>query len=258
MNIERIIRLGLPKGSLNTPGRGNTYEVLLNAGYDIRGYEPGKESDQDLRIENDPEIIPRLSRPQSAALELARGFSDIALAGEDLIRETTVIGANNNIRRIGSLEYGGITVVFAVSNESNYVSLSDVIETSINRQILCCSEYIGLTRQAFMRNATYRAIYGDKSPLVQMRGFTNGENEQVQILYSDGATEGYIAKGADIITDNSQTGNSLRRYNLRVLEPIMQSTVGLYTGPSCVGWKEAKAQEIFERLKGGEKYESRK
>lgn len=254
MNIERKIRLGLPKGSLNTPGRGNTYEVFCNAGYDIKGYEPGKESDQDLRIENEPEIFPYLSRPQGAALELNRGFLDIALAGEDLIRETTAIGAKNNIRRIGGLEYGGITVVFAVSKDSNYVSLSEVIEVSKKRQILCCSEYIGLTRQAFMQNEAYRAIYGNQSPLIQIRGLSDGENERIQILFSDGVTEGYIAKGADIITDNSQTGKSLRRYNLRVLEPIMQSTVGLYAGPSCVGWKEIKAQEIYERLKGGEKY----
>ena len=48
------IRLGLPKGSLNNKYRGNTYQLLIDAGYEVRGYEPGSESDKNLEILNDP------------------------------------------------------------------------------------------------------------------------------------------------------------------------------------------------------------
>ncbi len=36
---EKII-LGLPKGSLNNVKRGNTYQLFVDAGYEVRGYEP--------------------------------------------------------------------------------------------------------------------------------------------------------------------------------------------------------------------------
>ena len=39
--MEKIV-LGLPKGSLNNVNRGNTYQLFVDAGYEVKGYEPGK------------------------------------------------------------------------------------------------------------------------------------------------------------------------------------------------------------------------
>ena len=62
-----------------------------------------------------------------------------------------------------------------------------------------------------MQNNGYQEIYGDTVPLVQVRGLKDGNNDKVQVINSDGATEVYIAKGADLIVDNTQTGNSLKK-----------------------------------------------
>lgn len=250
--MKQEINLGLPKGSLNTVGRGNTQQVLLDAGYDVRGYEPGRESDKHLAIDNDPEIIAFLTRPQSVPVELSRKLLDIAITGEDWVIEETISGAQNGIRRIGDLEYGQTRLVVAVPTNSAYESLSDFFRSLKGRPepILCFTEYVNLTRRRFMQDEAYQEIFGNKKPLVQVRGLVDGENNLVQILNSDGVTEGYIAKGADIVVDNTQSGDTLKEYGLRELEQIAQSSVGLYGGPSCVGWKERKAQEIFEQLKG--------
>ena len=48
---EKII-LGLPKGSLNNVKRGNTYQLFVDAGYEVKGYEPGDES-YEINITND-------------------------------------------------------------------------------------------------------------------------------------------------------------------------------------------------------------
>lgn len=250
--MSKEIKLGLPKGSLNTPGRGNTQQVLIDAGYDIRGYEPGEESDRSLSIANDPEIKPFLTRPQSVPVELSRGLLDIAITGEDWIKEEGISNAQNSIGMIGDLEYGRTRLVIAVPGSSTFESLSDFFRALRGRKrpILCFTEYVNLTRQRFMQNEEYQRIFGEKTPLVQVRGLLDGENRQVQILNSDGVTEGYIAKGADIIVDNTQSGSTLRDYGLRELEQIMESSAGLYAGPSCIGWKQRKAQEIFDQLKG--------
>lgn len=253
------IKLGLPRGSLNTRSRGNTEQAFLDAGYDIKGYEPGNESDKRLIIANDPEIIAFIARPQSAPVELSRQLLDIAIVGEDWIREEGVNNKENGIKKVGDLEYGPTRLVFAVRNEAAYESLSDFFEAlkGRDRPILCFTEYVNIMRQHFMRNEAYQRIFGDKKPLVQVRGLVNGENRLVQILNSDGVTEGYIAKGADIIADNTQSGNTLKEYGLRELEEIMKSSAGLYAGPSCTDWKDKKAREIFEQLYGavvGKKY----
>lgn len=249
--VEQI-RLGLPKGSLNTPGRGDTRQVFIDAGYGIRGYESGKESDRDLAITNDPEIQPFITRPQGTAVELGEDMLDIAICGDDWIREEAVNGRREGIQKIGDLKYGQTRLILAVPETSDFVSLSDFFRALQGREkpIRCFTEYLNLTEEQFMQNEAYQAIYGNVRPLVEFRGRTEGANRLVKIINSDGATETYIRKGADIITDNTQSGRSLIENRLREIGEIMRSSVGLYAGPSCTGWKERKAQEIFEMLQG--------
>ena len=253
------IKFGLPKGSLNTVGRGNTFEVLTDAGYDVTGYEPGKESDTRLRVVNDPEIIAFLTRPQSAPVELSRQMLDIAIVGEDWVQEESVNGNQPSVKKIGDLGYGNTKLVFAVPKDTPYKSLDDFFRSQRGRQtpVLCFTEYPNLARQKFMKNLGYMEVFGNQRPLVQVRSLVDGENRLVQIINSDGVTEGCIAKGADIIVDNTQTGSTLKEYGLRELETLMRSSAGLYGGPSCTGWKEEKAREIFKSLRGaveGKKY----
>ena len=253
------IKLGLPKGSLNTIGRGNTYQIFADAGYDIKGYEPGKESDKRLRILNDPEIDAFLIRPQSAPVELCKNLLDISIVGEDWVREESINTNAADITRIGDLQYGKTRLVIGIPNESPHKTLTAFFTAQYGRKtpVLCFTEYPNLVRQRFMEDAGYKKLFGDKKPLVQVRGLVDGDNKMVQVINSDGVTEGYMAKGADLIVDNTQTGSTLREYGLRELETIMESSAGLYAGPSCSGWKEEKAKEIYQLLAGaifGKKY----
>ncbi len=248
--MNKIV-LGLPKGSLNNVNRGNTYQLFVDAGYEVRGYEPGHESNE-ITIINDPEIKGFLTRPQSAPVELNRQILDLAIIGEDWVQEESVNYKEKLIRKIGDLNYGQTKLIVGVPKESPYNSLTEFFRANKDRKtpILCFTEYPNLTRQFFMNNEGYKEIFGDRIPLVQVRGLRDGDNTMVQIINSDGATEVYIAKGADLIVDNTQTGNSLRKAGLKELEIIMESSAGLYAGPSCTGLKDEKAQMIFEQLFG--------
>lgn len=246
---EKII-LGLPKGSLNNVKRGNTHQLFVDAGYEVRGYEPGDES-YEIDIVNDDDIIAFLTRPQSTPVELNRGMVDIAIVGEDWVKEESVLRETNTVK-IGDLDYGQTRLIVAVPNDSPYNNLSEFFEANRNRKtpILCFTEYPNLTRKHIMENEVYQEIYGDAVPFVQVRGLTDGDNEMVQVINSDGATEVYIAKGADLIVDNTQTGSSLRKAGLKELETILHSSAGLYAGVSCTGEKMEKAQMIFKQLYG--------
>ncbi len=246
---EKII-LGLPKGSLNNVKRGNTYQLFVDAGYEVRGYEPGDES-YEIDIVNDPEIISFLTRPQSVPVELNRGMVDIAIVGEDWVKEESVL-RDNKIVKIGDLDYGKTRLIVAVPNDSPYENLTEFFKANKDRKtpILCFTEYPNLTRKHIMENEGYKEVFGDSVPFVQVRGLTDGDNEMVQVINSDGATEVYIAKGADLIVDNTQTGSSLRKAGLKELETILHSSAGLYAGVSCVDEKMVKAQLIYKQLLG--------
>ncbi len=248
--MEKII-LGLPKGSLNNVNRGNTYQLFIEAGYEVTGYKPGDEANE-IIINNDEEIKAFLTRPQSAPVELNREILDIAIIGEDWVKEESVNLDEQLIQKIGDLNYGQTRLIVAVPKEDPYESLTEFFESNKERDlpILCFTEYPNLTKQFFMENDGYKKIYGDAQPLVQVRGLQTGENRDVQIINSDGATEVYIAKGADLIVDNTQTGNSLKKAGLKIIDTILESSAGLYAGPHCVGQKLEKAQIIFDQLYG--------
>jgi ATP phosphoribosyltransferase len=250
MNVMDKIILGLPKGSLNNVNRGNTYQLFVDAGYEVIGYEPGNES-YEINIANDSEIKGFITRPQSTPVELNRKMLDIAIVGEDWVREESV-NNDNEIRKIGDLDYGQTRLIVAVPNNSPHSSLSEFFRSNKDRNtpVLCFTEYPNLTRQHIMENEGYREVFGDMVPLVQVRGIVDGDNNNVQIINSDGATEVYIAKGADLIVDNTQTGNSLKKAGLIELETIMHSSAGLYAGPSSGDKKMKKAQMIFDQLYG--------
>lgn len=248
--MDNQIILGLPKGSLNNVNRGNTYQLFVDAGYEVRGYEPGNES-YEISILNDEEIKAYLTRPQSTPVELNRGMVDIAIVGEDWVKEESVL-RDNEITKIGDLDYGQTRLIVAVPNDSSYEDLTDFFRKNKDRKtpILCFTEYPNLTRQHIMENEGYQEVFGDAVPFVQVRGLTDGDNEQVQVINSDGATEVYIAKGADLIVDNTQTGSSLRKAGLKELETILHSSAGLYAGVNCTGEKMEKAKMIFNQLFG--------
>lgn len=251
--MEKIV-LGLPKGSLNNVNRGNTHKLLVDAGYDVKGYEPGQES-YEINVVNDPEIKAYLTRPQSAPVELNRKMVDIAIIGEDWVKEESIGTNRNSIKKLGDLDYGQTRLVVAIPEKSKYSSLTEFFRANKDRTtpILCFTEYPNLTRQHIIANPGYQEIFPDSMPLVQIRGLVDGDNEQVQIINSDGATEVYIAKGADLIVDNTQTGSSLEKAGLKILETIMESSAGLYAGQSCTGAKMEKAHMIYDQLFGAVK-----
>ncbi len=143
-------------------------------------------------------------------------------------------------------------LIVALPNDAPYEDLTDFFLKNKERDtpILIFTEYSNLTRKFIMENPGYQELFGDSVPFVQVRGLTDGDNEKVQVINSDGATEVYIAKGADLIVDNTQTGSSLRKAGLKELETILHSSAGLYAGVSCTGEKLEKAKMIYKQLLG--------
>lgn len=244
------IRLGLPKGSLNSIDRANTYQLFIEAGYDIQGYLPGSEKDDRLLIKNEPEISLFLIRPQSAATELKIGFLDAAISGEDWMRET--LAYDSGIKKVGTLEYAQASLVLAVLKNTPYSTIDELLLGffRLKKPLILFSEYIYLAQKTLRENKTYQRLYKNKMPKYFIRNISQGENEWVKIFYSDGLTETYIRKGADAIIDLRKTGKTIDKYRLKPIHHILDTSAGLYSSPNCLVWKMRKINEIYQRLKG--------
>jgi len=102
---DTVLKIGMPAGSLADPNRGgNLIKLLEQAGFKIAGYETGGPS----RFTTVNYLYGWDGRPQEFATQLAIGELDVAIAGDDWIRERVLelhyeYGKEVEIRRVMSL-----------------------------------------------------------------------------------------------------------------------------------------------------------
>ena len=208
MAPEKILKLGIPKGSLEE----STIDLLSKAGYRIslssRSYYPSID---------DPEIECMLVRAQEMARYVSDGALDCGLTGRDWVVES---GAQVN--EIGELAYAKATLtkprwVLAVHQNSPFKNVRDLEGKRI------ATEAVQLTRNYLSRH---------------------GVNAQVE--FSWGATEVKIPTLAEAIVEITETGSSLRANNLRILDTVMETVTVFIANPSA--WKEEWKQAKMSRL----------
>lgn len=208
------LKLGLPKGSLQEP----TFALFGRAGYSIkvsaRSYQP---------VIDDDTIEPVLLRPQEIPLYVQQGILDAGLTGKDWIEDC---GAD--VHEVCELRYSKITnnpirVVLAVHDDSPIHTVKDLAGKRI------ASEYVRLTQR-----------YLDK----------NGVEAGVE--FSWGADEVKVPTLVDAIVVNTETGNSLRAHNLRIVDTLLTSTTRFVASPAAWadGWKRERIENLEILLTG--------
>src|SRR5262245_58337590 len=105
--------IGMPAGSLADPARGGSLVNLLrNAGFPTRGYDQGGPTTFPLHSF----IIGWDGRPQEYGAQIALGEVDIAISGDDWMRERTLemaieYGREIHLQKVLSLKRGEVRIV---------------------------------------------------------------------------------------------------------------------------------------------------
>jgi ATP phosphoribosyltransferase len=205
---ERVLKLGIPSGSLQEA----TAELFKKAGYSIkfpsRSYYP--EID-------DAEIECLLIRAQEMARYVEQGILDAGITGHDWVLET-----NADVVEVCELVFSKVSRrpvrwVLCVPNDSPIRSAKDLEGKRI------ATEAVGLTK-------TYLDRHGVTA----------------KVEFSWGATEVKPPRLADAIVEVTETGNSLRANNLRIIDEVLQSTTRLIANKTAHTdeWKRSKLQTI--------------
>lgn len=211
---EKILRLGLPKGSLQE----STLKLFRKAGYHIsvssRSYYPSFD---------DPEIEAMLIRAQEMAKYVEDGVLDCGLTGKDWIMEQNAV-----VHEVAELIYakeGLRTVrwVIAVPNDSAIKTLEDLKGKRI------ATELVGFTKR-----------------------YLKSKNIKAEVDFSWGATEVKPPHLADAIVELTETGSSLKANNLRIVETILESSTRFIANKKAWQdkWKRQKMENIVLLLRG--------
>ena len=183
-----MLSLVLPKGSLERA----TLDLFDAADLTVR-----RSSDRDYHATIDDPRIERVRflRPQEIPSYVEQGLFDFGITGRDWITET---GAN--VASLGELQYSKATsdpvrVVLAVPASVPWQTGSDLPDG-----VRVSTEFPALTRR-------YLDEHGVKAVVIP----------------SYGATEAKVPDIVDAIVDLTETGASLRRNGLRILDTLLTS-----------------------------------
>ncbi|HYT59650.1 MAG TPA: ATP phosphoribosyltransferase [Haliangiales bacterium] len=205
---ETVLKLGLPKGSLEQA----TIEKMGKAGFNIsvssRSYVPYVD-DEELEI--------RLIRAQEVSRYVEHGYLDCGITGYDWIQEN-----GSDVHEVGEFLFSKATRqparwVLAVPEDSPIHSVKDLNGKRI------ATEVVNLTRK-YLRQQGVKA----------------------DVEFSWGATEVKAHELVDAIVEITETGSSLRANKLRIVDTLLVSTPRLIANHAA--WKEKWKREKIETL----------
>jgi len=206
------VKFAIPKGSIEEA----TFKILEQAWQSISG------RGRTYRVKlSDPEIEVKVLRPQEIPTYVQEGFYDVGITGKDWVRE-----AKADITTLLDLEYGKVKQVIAVPESFAVEDLTGLIEefAAKKKPLRISSEYLTTTSAHFKSNQAYQKYFGKLDPLIITPWLRVGENKNVQIFLSFGATEAKPPEDVDAIFDITETGTTLGQNNLKIIDIVMESS----------------------------------
>jgi ATP phosphoribosyltransferase len=211
---DRVLRIGLPAGSLQEAALTLFRKAGYNIAFTARSYYPSVD---------DPEVECILIRAQEIPRYVETGVMDAGLTGYDWVQESGV-----DVVEVAQLPFakatrGPVRWVLAVPQDSPI----DKVEDLQGKRI--ATELVNVTSE-FLRRA----------------------GVQAQVEFSWGATEAKPPVLADAIVELTETGNSLTANNLRELEMVLESTSRLIASTQAWAdpWRRKKIEDVALMLQG--------
>jgi ATP phosphoribosyltransferase len=140
------------------------------------------------------------------------GAADVGVTGLDLVAETGC-----KVDKLLDLKYGQCKLVVAAPEHSGITSVAKVPSGA-----RVATAFPNLTRRYFAK-----------------------KKKKVSVVPVSGATELTPAIGvADLITDLTQTGSTLRQNHLTVLDTVLESWAVYIAGPACLKTRRQDAEDL--------------
>src|SRR5258707_4007857 len=214
MKTKRVLRFGLPKGSLQEAA----IEKMGKAGFNI-----SVSSRSSIPYVDDEELAIRMIRAQEISRYVEHGYLDCGITGHDWIQEN-----NSKVHEVGEFRFSKVTRqparwVLAVPEDSSIKTVKDLKGKRI------ATEVVNLTKR-YLRKHKVKA----------------------EVEFSWGATEVKAHELVDAIVEITETGSSLRANNLRIVDTLLTSTPRLIANHASWKdpWKRKKIETMALLLEG--------
>ncbi|MDZ4064152.1 MAG: ATP phosphoribosyltransferase, partial [Coriobacteriia bacterium] len=206
-----MLSIALPKGSLQEQ------TLLLFSQADLEVRKSSREYNPEI---DDPRIGKvKILRPQEIPVFVQDGYFDLGISGHDWVRES---GAD--VIEVAELPYaktgtGVVNMVLAVPQDSPITSARDIKPGS-----RITTEFPKTTKAFFDRLGI-----------------------PVDVHFSYGATEAKVPEMMDALVDLTETGSTLRRNGLKIVDTVLTSTTRLMANKAS--WEDPEKRREIEEIR---------
>ncbi len=219
------VRLALPDGHQQSHVR----RILDSAGIKIEDY-PSATGNRRPISSLEGAVI-KVIRPQDMPLQVANGNFDLAITGRDWLSEHLEQFPSSPVRELLDLKYGRVKIVAVVSKDVAADDIDSLRQVCRRGQKSCrvASEYVNIADRYARDN--HLGMY--------------------RIIPTWGASEAFLPEDADLLIENTETGGTIARHNLKIIDTLFESTACLIGGTAVISSpvKGERVASIVDRLR---------
>lgn len=221
-----IVRIALPDGHQQK----HAVALLDRAGIRVDDYPSAAGNRRPVvRLEG---VAAKVIRPQDMPLQVANGNFDLAITGKDWLTDHLAAFPSSPVRELADLKFGWVRIVAVVCNDvpADTVFALRQLRGGGSFPIRIASEYTNLADR-----------YAREKRLGMYR-----------VIPTWGATEAFLPEDADLLIENTETGSTIARHNLKILDTLFESTARLIGGDESGNspLKRSRLASLVEKLAG--------
>lgn len=247
--MQQQLIIGMPAGSLASPGRGgNLIDLLEKAGFKTKGYDAGGPSS----FSTVNFLYGWDGRPQEFGSQLGIGELDVAIAGDDWIQERILelkleYKTDIQLEKVLSLKRGGVRLV-GITNAPQFKTTEEFLTDLCNQKeiitVVTEMPYLALN---WIQNSLKKIGKFEEFSDFSVQKYKSPSRIQKGVLIYEtwGKTEAKVKNGgADIGLEITQSGSAIRNYGLTITETVIESETGIYINPTLK--KDAEKLDILK------------
>ena len=219
---DDVVRLALPDGHQQAHVR----RILDQAGIQVDDYPSAAGTRRPISSLDG--VLIKVIRPQDMPLQVANGNFDLAITGWDWLSEHQYQFPSSPVADLLDLKYGRVRIVAVVSQDVSANDINGLRRLSNESQVpyRVASEYINIADKYARSN--HLGMY--------------------RVIPTWGASEAFLPEDADLLIENTETGRTIARHNLKIIDTLFTSTACLIGSTMRVA-NSVKSERIESLLK---------
>ena len=219
------VSLALPDGHQQS----HAVALLNRAGLKIEGYNVGKATSRP-RIDLEGVTV-KVIRPQDMPLQVANGNFDLAITGSDWLRDHLYRFPSSPVDEVLVLGFGKVRIVVVVSKDLHVSSTDDLRKMRKDSALRVASEYVNIADK-----------YAHDNHLVPYK-----------LIPTWGASEAFLPEDADVLIENTETGSTIAKHNLKIIDTLFESSACLIGNTEAIRRpdKKDKIAYLVETMRRG-------